>query len=343
MFARIRNYASFGHQQQGIRLQVAYKFDIVRDGDDGAVVVAKRLADDVARKYIQVRCWLVEDEEVRAIENHLSKRQACLFAATQRANLLEYAVAAEHETAQYSTHPFAIIGEYGSGLVQHSVGVIEALVLLSIIAGAHAITDGYSAGIERSHAQQGAQQSRFAGAVQADHDQALPAFDLEADVTEDLLRPIALGKLFGLQDYLPARLAHGKIDLHAATGLRQHRLACLKRGDSLIDGDTLAYACCAIAAKFLRSLAQARYFTLLLCPRAFHQGERISGLLEIAGVGAAIFFEFVCELVKTQDLIDTMIKQIQVMRDDQNRAPVAFQKLHQPCRGLHVEKVRRLI
>ncbi len=49
------------------------------------------------------------------------------------------------------------------------------------------------------------------------------------------------------------------------------------------------------------------------------------------------------KLVEAQNLGDALVKQIQVVRDDEQCAAIAFEELHQPAGGLNIQEVRRLV
>ena len=83
-----------------------------------------------------------------------------------------------------------------------------------------------------------------------------------------------------------------------------------------------------VTAQFLGSLAQAGDFAFLLCFGAFHQGQGVSSELEIAGVVALILLKLVGELVEAQDFVDAAVKQVEVVRDDDECALVAIQEVH---------------
>ena len=124
---------------------------------------------------------------------------------------------------------------------------------------------------------------------------------------------------------------------------RQIRLARFKGGDAFIHRDTLAYAGCAVAAQFLRGFTQARNFAFLLRFGAFHQRQGITCDGQVVGIGAAILFELMRKFIETQHFVNAVVKQIQVMRDDKQRAPVVVKVVHQPACGLYVKEVGRLV
>ena len=64
MFCIIWYDVALWHQQHGVGAQVAHEIDVVRDGDDRAVVVAQRFADDILREHVKVRRRFVQDEQV---------------------------------------------------------------------------------------------------------------------------------------------------------------------------------------------------------------------------------------------------------------------------------------
>ena len=121
------------------------------------------------------------------------------------------------------------------------------------------------------------------------------------------------------------------------------RFTRFKRSDTLIHVDALAYARCAVSSQFFRSLTQPYDFTFLLCLRTLHQGQGVPCLCEIAAVVSAVLFQFMRKLVETQHFIDTAIKQVKVVRDDQQRATIPGQEVHQPFRGLYIQEIGRLV
>src|SRR5258708_25958499 len=141
MLALVGHHLPFGKEQQRRGLQVTHEMHVVSQGDDRATVTAKGLANDVAREHIEVRGGFVEDEQIRPIEDHFGQGQTRLLTAAQRANILEDAVTVKHKTSEHTAHAFGVLWQHSSGLVQYGIIVVQALVLLRVIAKAHAVID----------------------------------------------------------------------------------------------------------------------------------------------------------------------------------------------------------
>src|SRR5450755_3993671 len=339
----VEQHASFGHEQERIGLEIAHKLDIVGHGDNGAIVVAERLADDAAREHVKVRRRLVEDQQVGTIQNHLRQCQARLLTAAERAYLLKDAITCEQEAPQHAAHALRVLRQNLRRFIEHRIIVIKPLVFLRVIAYPYTIAQRHLATIQRCVTEQRAQERRLARAVQSHDDQALPALDVEADIAKDLFCSVALAESARAHNLQAAHLAYREIDVEAAAILRHLRLATLQSHNALIHRDTLFHACCAVAAQLFGSLTQALDLPFLLLLRAFHQREGMARHLQVVRVRAAILLQPVRELVQPQHLVDAGIEQVKVMRDNQERALVARQELHQPGRRLHVQEVRWLV
>src|SRR6266566_2994998 len=212
MFRTIQYHAPLRHQQQRIRLQVAHKLDIVRYSDDRPVVVAQRLADNIAREHIQVRRWLVKHKQVRPVKHHLCQRQPRLLAPAQCAHLLEHTIPAEQEAPQHPAYSLHVTRQHSRCFIDHRAAVVQPFVFLRVVTCTHAITHNHLALVGLRQPQEYTQQRRLARAVQPHDHQALPALDLEANIAKDLLRSIALGKMLRPRHYLAAPLTYREIN-----------------------------------------------------------------------------------------------------------------------------------
>ena len=49
------------------------------------------------------------------------------------------------------------------------------------------------------------------------------------------------------------------------------------------------------------------------------------------------------KFVETQHFVDAAVKQVQIVRYDEQRAAIAGQEVHQPCRRIDIQEVGRLV
>ena len=75
---------------------------VVRDQQDGALVVRQHFLQDFLRGDIQVVGWLVQQQQVGLRERELGQRQPAALAAGKRADFLEDVIPAEQEARQVS-------------------------------------------------------------------------------------------------------------------------------------------------------------------------------------------------------------------------------------------------
>src|SRR5579885_228461 len=191
MLCVVGDHLPLRHKQERVGIEGAHKLDVVSDGDHRAGIAAQGFADDVAREHIQVRCGLVQHQQIRPVQHHLGERQARLLAAGECVDALEDAISAEEKAAQHAAHAFDIIRQHRASRLQNRVRVVESLVLLGIVADAYPVAEQHFAGSEGRQAQQNARQGGLADAVQSHHNQALATLDLKADLSKDLARAVA--------------------------------------------------------------------------------------------------------------------------------------------------------
>ena len=211
---------------------------------------------------------------------------------------------------------------------EHSYARADALVLLGVITEQRAVTEAEGALVGAALAGQDAQQAGLACAVQAHHQQALSALDLEVHVSEHERTAIALGQpLDGDRD--PAAVGWiGESHLDFAFAFRRADLLSFQAVHSLEDRLRCASPLLRLAPHHLRKHAQA----LDLCLLALRQRGRAhlfrTTRREVLRVRAAILTK--AAGVEVQHAGDRFVEENQVVADDDHRPAVASEEVHQP-------------
>src|SRR6266699_4068436 len=81
--------------------QRADEIDVVADENERALVFVERGGERVDAGNVEMRRWLVHQNQVRRVEEELYQRQPALLAAAQHAHLFKYVVAAKEKTAEH--------------------------------------------------------------------------------------------------------------------------------------------------------------------------------------------------------------------------------------------------
>ena len=190
------------------------------------------------------------------------------------------------------------------------------------------------------------QQGRLAGAVEAEHEQALAAAEVERHVGEDVRSAVRLGQADGLDHGAPGGGRRREADPQRPVAAPDLDAVLLDAGDSLLD---------AVGHRRLRRLgAEAvddglQPGDLLALP-----GGDLGGAPLVLGagahvlrVGAAVLDERagrrLARTVEMEDAGDRLVEQLEVVADHEQGAAVAAQEPEQPFLGVDVEVVGRLV
>ena len=190
-------------------------------------------------------------------------------------------------------------------------------------------------------ARQDAQQRSLAGPVQPHHQQPVVPLDLKRNVAKHQWTPVSLGQTGAVQDDAPAVRRLRKADLHLALPPRRHHALRLHTFDAREDRLRLLGALFSLSPHHLGQQAQPLDLRLL----AMRQ-RRQPLLLEPPGglvlrVGAAVLDQ--AAGVEVQDAGDRRVEQAEVVADDDHRAPVIAEEVHEPRLGVGVEVIGRLV
>ena len=159
----------------------------MRDEEHGAIEVRERLDEHFLREEVQVIGGLVEDQEVRWVEQHSRNHQPRLLAAGERPNLLVDIVARELKRAgQVPQHADRFIREVALQLLfDRQIRIEQVERLLCEVAHLEARAQPDLAGVRSKHAGNHSQQRGLPRPVSAHHAPALAAPDRHAEPVVD--------------------------------------------------------------------------------------------------------------------------------------------------------------
>ena len=291
---------------------------------------------------------LVEHEQVVAARDQARDHRARPLAAREFAQHLLLLAAAEQERARHVAR--LLLGELGAARTRRDGALqvlpdgeraVEVLVRLTEPARVHLGTalDGAAVGLEL--AQQRADERGLAGAVGADHADAVAGRDEEVEGAEELALAELLGDLLGHEH----RVAHARTarqaDLHRVELDRTlHQLVALEALEARGTAAGLLGALARLVAQDVALLAADAVELLLVHA---HLGEVALGAkrherLVVARIAAHLAF------VDLLDAVHHAVEQATVVADDHHRALEGLgQEGLEPLAALDVEVVRGLV
>ena len=190
------------------------------------------------------------------------------------------------------------------------------------------------------------QQAGLAGAVEAEHQQALAASEIERDVFEHRRPAVGLRQSDGGDDRGAAGRRVGELHPQRAIALADVHALRLEADDALL---------LAVRHRRLGGLGPETVDDGLqagdllgLQHRLLRQALLVGGACgAVLAVGALVLDDLADRLlgrsVEVQHAGDRLVEQIEVVADHQQRAAVGAQELHQPHLGVDVEVVGRLV
>src|SRR5260221_13637830 len=113
----------------------------MRDENQRAVVVGEDLLEHLARGQIEVVGWLVQHEEVRALQRQLRQGDTATLAAGECADGLEHVVAGEEEAAEIRARALFAQVAGAPNLVQNHGARVEAFVRLRAVADLYVVAE----------------------------------------------------------------------------------------------------------------------------------------------------------------------------------------------------------
>ena len=226
-----------------------------------------------------------------------------------------------------------------------SVGA-QVVVLLGVVPDRDVVPVVEETEIGGGLAGEDAQQAGLAGAVEAEHEQALAAAEVEVDVLEHRRSAVALAQPVRPDHRLTRRRRVGEAHRHLlVAALFAHPIG-FEAGDALLH---------AVGERRLRRLgAEAVDERLqagdllglqggLLGETAFVLGPRRAVLAVRALVLGDVTDGVLGRAVEVQHAGDGLVEQFEVVADDEQRPAVLPEEPHQPLLGVDVEVVRRLV
>ena len=152
---------------------------------------------------------LIEDEQVVIFQRNLQQRDPAPLAAGQCPDRLEHVLAEEAEAREFVARLVdREVRAHRAHLLHERPAQVEAVdELLVEVAGRHLVADLGVAAERTQPPEQRLHERGLAGAVRADHPDALAAVDRPVEVGDDGLRALVPGRqLLGAQRLAPARM-----------------------------------------------------------------------------------------------------------------------------------------
>ena len=176
---------------------------VVGDHEQGDAGLGQVFLQPFDHLHVEVVRWLVEDEQVRVVEQHHRQGEAFHLAAGKVAYLL--LVIRKLETGQH-LHETQLIRNglggfpfqsavHGSGFLDHVLDGQVRIVIRKLLQIAHTdvVGEGHGAGIHRLFPDDDLQQSGFPGSVGGNQGSLVSFLDAEGDIREQGLDPIRFG------------------------------------------------------------------------------------------------------------------------------------------------------
>src|SRR5258708_28312286 len=120
--------------------QRIHKVAVVRNKEQGTLEIAQHLFQKLTRLQVQMVSRLVQDQEIRSLQGQLGQGHATALAAAERADRLEYVVAAKEGTGQKTARARLAERADMTNLVNDCTLLIEASVRLRAVANAHVMS-----------------------------------------------------------------------------------------------------------------------------------------------------------------------------------------------------------
>ena len=153
---------------------------VVGDEDDRALEGGERVLERLAALDVEVVGRLVEDQHVGAGGDQDRQREAALLAAGDVVERLLHVGAGEEEAAEQVARLLAAEPGLALGGVEHGARPRRRLGVLGEVADLDVVAGADRAGGRLALPGEGLDQGRLAGAVGADEDDVLAAFEFEA-------------------------------------------------------------------------------------------------------------------------------------------------------------------
>ncbi len=321
---------------------------IVRHQQHRSLVALKRDIERVDGFEIEVVGGLIEDEDVGLGENQLAEDEACLFAAGESLGLLFAFFAAEQHLAEDAADLFDVGGRVPA---MEPLGNREAVLdgrahILWKVANLRFVSPEDGARVEREFlfgeagivCQQAFEQGGFAGAVAAHETDFFAAQNICGESVDDLVVVVDLGEVLELEHVLAAgtRLVKANIralDVGAGEFVGLQALHFFTAAGDLRRAGA--------GGKTRNEFIKLRDLLFALGILRLQRGADLRlghhHLVVSAGVGNDGL------VVDVGSVRGDAVQKVPVVRDGNERAVVAVEKILKPVDGVEIEVVRGLV
>ncbi len=280
---------------------------------------------------------LVEEKEVRRVEEELAEGEAAFFTAAEDGDGFEDIVAAEEEAAEeIADELFRLTVFDVHGFFEDRPFELEHFgAVLGEVAGADIVSGGAGAGLGREDSGHDFEHGGFACAVRADEDGALAAFDFDFEVFVN--DEIAVGEVDGFEghDALAAAGRLRKAEVNGFGGFEGgldflHALDLLELALGLSGFGGFGAEAVGEVLEFFDFLLLIFVGLAVLFGAGFFFAEE--------GVVVAVV-EMEALPCDFDDAADEGVEEFAVVRDHEDRAGVGFEVFLEPEEGFEVEVV----
>ncbi len=323
-----------------LRGELVHEVAVVGDEDERAAVVLEGLEEDLLRVEVEVVGGLVEEEDVRGLQEHLGEGEAVALAAGEDGDLLVDVVPLEEEAAEdrpeHGAHRDGArrghLLEDGARRVEDGGLVLGEVVEDDLVAEeADALVGPVDAG-EDPH------QRRLAGPVRAHEGDAVAALDHEVQVAQDDVLAVGLADALQLEDDAPRprRLGELEADL-LPLGRDLDAVDLVEELDPALDLLRLRGRVAEAVDEGL-GLLDLLALPAVRLAQPLHPGGVLDEVARVVPVVVGEGLE-----AHLGDALDRRVEEVAVVGDEDDRAGVVGQVLLEPVARRKVEVVRGLV
>ncbi len=316
------------------------------DHDDSAGVIFEVFADDFLGVGVEMVSRLVEDDEIRTLQENFTESDTGLFAGGKDGDFFINVIAIEEEVTEDAA-------KFGVGeiiildILKDGTALVENLELLGVVGDSGVLTDDDGAGIGCKFANDKLKESRLTDAVFTNDEEFFAAGEGEREIVVEHGTAFVMEReILDFKRSLAALLRGG--DIHSDAGvslltsaelfefLGEDFLALMPHAD---EGSVAALGGAGAGDK----LGEAFYFPFLLGDAGIF-GGKVGGVLatEISVI-PFVDFHIVGGLVDEKNLIRNSIEEVDVVGDDENHTLVITEEVGDESFCLDIEMVSRLV
>ena len=291
--------------------------------------------------HVQVVRRLIEDQAVRAADHHGGELAADLLAARENLDLLDAVLAAEEHPAEEAADIGDILdlGVAGQPLRDVLLGVEElGVVLLEIgLRGSDAPLVGAAVGLHVAH--QNFEEGGLRLLLGADERDLVIVLDDKGDVVEELDAADGLRQMLHGQNLIADLAVGTEVDERVLTGRGLDFVELDLLEGTLSGGRLLGLG--SVRGEAGDEFLQLLDLLLLLLVGFLHLADHQLGGLVPEVIVAGVERDFA--VVDVCDVGADLVQEVAVMRDDDDDVGEIDEELLQPCNGVKVQMVRRLV